>query len=405
MKFIITYNINELFQECQMKVFRVLITFMFLFLSLPAFAEPVINVDTEDEIIVQPKQQKFFITGYGELHYNNIQDSNDKLELHRFVVGFNYDFTDRIRLRSEVEFEHGFSEQYIEFAYLDFDIVRWANLRVGSILMPIGYLNQNHEPTAYYSVERPDVYVRIIPTTWMEGGGGFWGEIVDGLNYQIYVHSSLNFKDGFKDDEGFSGKSGIRGGRGKVSDLTMNDIAGSARLQYTGLKAARFGFSAWMGNTAQGDARVQGGLVTLLEADAKFFFQGLELEGLVAVIFNPEAGDMTNALRADGNISATDVIGKRMFGFMIEGAYHVFHHAWKDAPVDLVVFVRYEKFDTQNQVPSGFAKNPAYDRQNVTFGLAFYPIDNIVFKADYAVKSNDAGTGNNQFNLGVGYYF
>lgn len=377
-----------------------------VFMSGSVWAQPVVTVDTEDQsTTTSPKKQKFFISSYGELHYNNIQNSNNKLELHRFVLGLNFDFTDRIRFRSEVEFEHGFSEQYIEFAYLDFDLIRWANLRVGSLLLPIGYLNANHEPTAFYSVERPDVYVRIIPTTWMEGGIGFLGEIVDGLNYQIYVHSSLNYKDGFGDDTGFSGKSGLRGGRGKVSDITMNDFAGSARLQFTGIKGVRFGVSGFIGNTAQNDPRVSGGLVTLLEADAKFFFEGLELEGLIAVVFNPDAGEMTVAQRADGNISATDVIGERMLGYMIEGAYHVFHHLWKNAPVDLVAFVRYEKFDTQNKVPAGFSRNPAFDRQNVTFGLAFYPIDQIVFKADYSIKDNDAGTGNNQFNLGVGYYF
>jgi len=390
-----------------MKALPIIIVFMAALVSFNAFAGPVINVNTEDpsDPVTEPKKQKFFMTGYGEIHYNNRKNADDRLELHRFVLGANFDFTDRIHFRSEFEFEHGFTEQYIEFAYIDFDIVSWANLRIGSIILPIGYLNQNHEPTAFYSVERPDVYVRIIPTSWMEGGLGFWGEIIDGLHYQVYFHTSLDYNNGFDTDTGFSGSSGLRGGRGKVSNIKANTFAGSARLQYTGLKGVRFGVSTFLGDTSQGDPRVGGGFVALIEADAKFFFQGIELEGLVAVIFNPDAGKMTLAQRADGNISATDVIGERMLGYMVEGAYHIFHHAWKDAPVDLVAFVRYEKFDTNNKAPSGFSRIAAYNRHNITFGLAFYPISQVVLKADYSIKKNAAGTGNNQWNLGMGYFF
>ena len=101
----------------------------------------------------------------------------------------------------------------------------------------------------------------------MEGGLGFWGEIIDGLTYQIYVHTSLDYNNGFDTDTGFSGKSGLRGGRGKVSDVKANTFAGSARLQYTGLKGVRFGFSSFLGDTSQGDPRVGGGFVALVEAE------------------------------------------------------------------------------------------------------------------------------------------
>lgn len=392
---------------------RIFIFSFVIMVLAPGFgwAAPVIEVDQDNEgrlsrpVMQSQNNRKFFITGYGEMHYSNIDNSNDSLDLHRFVLGLNYDFSDRIKFRSEVEFEHGFSEQYIEFAYIDFQINRWVNIRMGSIILPIGYLNVMHEPPTYFSVERPDIYVSIIPTSWMEGGAGIYGKIIDGLTYELYAHTSLDFNNGFGSDTGFSGKSGLRGGRGKVANAAANDFAGSARLQYTGFKGVRLGVSSFVGLTAQGDARIPTGLVSLFEADAKFTFEGVELEGLVAVVFNPDAGAMTTAQRADGNISATDVIGERMFGFMIEGAYHVFHHVWDNAPVDLVAFVRYEKIDTQNKTPTGFTKNQAFNRQNVTFGMSFLPIPQVAIKVDYQWRSNKAGTANGQFNLGTAYYF
>ncbi|OVE82002.1 hypothetical protein BVY03_01775 [bacterium K02(2017)] len=373
--------------------------------SQMAQAQPQIVVDPSSNSIQQPKRQKFFLTSYGEMHYNNIDNSNDRLELHRFVIGINYDFSDRIHFRSEVEFEHGFTEQYVEMFYLDFEVKSWINFRVGSIILPIGYINTNHEPTTFHSVERPDVYVRIIPTSWMEGGVGIWGTIVDGLTYELYGHTSLNYNDGFDTDTGFSGSSGLRGGRGKVAGAEMNDFAFTGRLQYTGVKGLRLGSSGFFGFTDHGDTRVSGGMVALIEADAKYSFSGIEIEGLVAAVFNPDAGEMTLAQRADGNIGATDVIGQRMLGYIFEMGYHVFQHIWEEAPSDLVVFVRYEKFDTHNKVPTGFTKNQAYNRQNVTFGLAFYPMSQVVLKADYSWKDNGLNTANSQFNLAAGYSF
>lgn len=384
--------------------FRILaVVLSLLSLSPNVFAKPEVSVAEEESAASTP--QKLSIVGYGEVHYNNVNNADDVLELHRFVFGLNYDFTDRIRFRSEAEFEHGFTEQYVEYAYVDWDLTDWMTLRTGALLLPIGTLNQYHEPPTFNSVERPEIYNFIIPTTWMEAGFGFNGRITDGLDYQIYAHTSLDFNDGFMGDSGFDARRGIREGRAKLSNMAANDFAGSARLQYTGVPGLRVGTSGFVGQTAQGDSRVDGGLVSLVEADAKYEFQGVAIEGLVAAVFNPEAGAMTTAQRTDGNIGATDTIGSRMFGFMLEGAYHVFHHAWRDAPVDLIAFVRWESYDTQSAVPAGFAKDAANDRDTYTFGVNFLPIDHVSFKADYSVRDNGANTADNQFNLGVGYYF
>lgn len=393
------------------KIQTLWIAFFSLCMTLNAFAKPVVNIDETATPTITTERpttshQKFFITGYGELNYSNIENADDALDFNRFVLGFGYDFTDKIRLRSELEFEHAGKETELEYATIDYDIMPQINFRIGAFLLPIGYMNQNHEPTTFYSVLRPELYTFIIPTTWWEGGAGFYGELFDGLTYQIYGHSSLNFNNGSAADEhGFNAAEGIRPGRQKLTEILADDFAGSARVQYTGIKGLRIGTSGFIGQSAQGDTRVNRGLVSLIETDAKYTFEGIELEGIYAAIFNPEAGEMTTAQRTDGNIGATETIGKRMQGFLLEGAYHVFHHVWKTAPVDLVAFTRWESYDTNSAVPAGFVKDPAVDRDTVIFGLSFLPIDQIAIKADYAWRRNGSGTAANQFNVGLGYYF
>ena len=54
------------------------------------------------------------IGGYGELHYNNLDNDfagtqKDEVDFHRFVLYFGHDFTDRFRFFSELELEHALS--------------------------------------------------------------------------------------------------------------------------------------------------------------------------------------------------------------------------------------------------------------------------------------------------------
>ena len=62
----------------------------------------------------------------------------------------------------------------MEYAHVTIDFVPQAHLRVGSVLVPVGFLNQTHEPPTFFSVERPQVDTLLIPTTWMEVGAGWF---------------------------------------------------------------------------------------------------------------------------------------------------------------------------------------------------------------------------------------
>ena len=107
-----------------------------------------------------------------------------------------HQFSDRIRFVSELELEHAFvegleesGELELEQAYVDFLLSRRFNVRAGMLLMPVGIINERHEPPVYYGVERPFVDTVIIPTTWFEVGAGVHGEVGRGWRYRAYLTS------------------------------------------------------------------------------------------------------------------------------------------------------------------------------------------------------------------------
>jgi hypothetical protein len=94
-----------------------------------------------------------------------------------------------------------------------------------------------------------------------------------------------------------------------------------------------------------------------------------------------------------------------MIGWYLEGAYHLFHHLWPETRHDLVLFGRFEDFNTQSSMPAGFAANPANDRNTIITGISYLPIPQVALKADYMTNWNRANGGVDQFNLGVGFYY
>ena len=144
--------------------------------------------------------------------------------------------------------------------------------------------------------------------------------------------------------------------------------------------------------------------MALLEADAKYSFQGIDLDGAFAWTRLSDAGNINTVLVA-ADPTFTNFVGSQMLGWYLEGAYHLFHHLWPETNHDLVVFGRFEDFNTQHRMPTGFAANPANDRNTVTVGVSYLPIPQVAIKADYMINWNKANAGVDQFNLGVGFYY
>ena len=140
--------------------------------------------------------------GYGELHVNMLENQAtgedfNELDFHRFVLYFAHDFNERTRFMSELEIEHALSgdgkpgEVELEQAYVEYDWAQNQSLRAGVFLIPVGILNETHEPPTFYGVERNPVEKNIIPTTWWEGGLQFHGGFADAWRYDAAIHSGL----------------------------------------------------------------------------------------------------------------------------------------------------------------------------------------------------------------------
>jgi len=102
-------------------------------------------------------------------------------------------------------------------------------------------------------------------------------------------------------------------------------------------------------------------------------------------------------------------VASEIFGWYLEGAYHFWPEACKKGKLknsDAVVFVRYDDINTQFDMPNGVARSGAGDRDEWTFGVGFYPVPNLVIKADYQIRNDATSTDvDNLFNLGIGWSF
>ncbi len=348
------------------------------------------------------------IGGYGEFAGEFRRKGDNIADLERAVLYFGYKFTDRIIFNSEIEFEHaGITEEgkelsgeggevAVEFANLSFLLNDRFNISAGLVLIPIGIINEVHEPTTFFGVLRPDVETFIIPTTWRENGIGIFGQLIPGLSYRAYVVAGL-------DSRGFSAEEGIRGGRSSGTLSRINDPAFVARVEYDRVLGLKVGGSFYIGNSGQNEevnGKTIGGLTTIYELDAEYQYRGFEARGLFAFVNIRDAA----LINLNNGFSGADSIGKELYGWYVEGAYNVLPLLFNTTHY-LAPFVRFEAYNTQFRVPSGFESNPANNRKTLTFGLSYKPIPNVVIKLDFQDRRNGNDTAENQFNVGLGYVF
>ena len=164
------------------------------------------------------------IAGYGEMLYKNYASSKtSQFDYLRAILYAGYRFNDRFLFNSEIEVEHA-NEIFVEFAYVDYLATQNFGLRAGMLLMPMGLVNEFHEPTVFMGAERPVTEQAIIPSTWRENGGGVY-YAGDTVAVRAYVVNGLN---GAK----FS-SSGVRGGRQKGAKAKATDMAITGRIDIT----------------------------------------------------------------------------------------------------------------------------------------------------------------------------
>jgi hypothetical protein len=346
--------------------------------------------------------------GYAEGRYTALvadkRDEKNEIDFLRFVLYAGYKFTDRILFNSEIEIEHASTGEggsvSLEFATLDFLLADWAKARLGLLLLPMGFVNEIHEPPFYFGTHRPDAERRIIPSTWRENGAGLFGSFLgDQLEYKLYV------VNGF-DASGFSHK-GVRGGRQKGGKALAEHFAVVGRLDWRPAFGLLLGTSGYVGNSGQNQVDPGSGLAlpdaltSIWEAHAQYRRQGLHLRGLFTRATVDQVGRLNAALE-----SAPDgAVAEEMLGAYGEVAYDIWQWISPDSEKMLEPFYRYEWVDTQQSVPDGYVRDETQRNQIHTVGLSFKPIPNVVLKADYRNVSAEEGSPADEVNLGIGLVF
>ena len=337
------------------------------------------------------------IGGYGEITYNNIEGSSTpaEIDVQRLVMLFAYKFDDRTSFVTEIEYEH-VKEVYVEQAFINYAVADGVNLRGGLMLVPMGIINEYHEPTTFNGVERPSLDSKIVPTTWREMGIGISGRINNAsIRYQAFL---MNGFLSYGESRKLRGSDGLRKGRQKGAESVGSDANFAGRIEYYGLPKLKLGGSYYAGNTqttAPEMSNTQIGL-SMFGLDYRYINGRLSSRGqfISASLKDTEAY----------NLAGNKDLGSAMGGYYIEGAYNLLP---LDSRQKLDLFLRYEDFNTHQKTAGALIANDAFHRNETTFGLSYHLASGAVFKADYqskgtAVEGSDAI---GQFNIGLGVFF
>jgi hypothetical protein len=390
-----------------------------ILILLAAFSLPLLSQITDNQgnqlnaaQRMMGVDRKLTLGGYAQIDYNqpfgNNEISNGKLDVHRLVLLFGYKFSDRVQFITEIELEH-VKEVYVEQAFVNYRFNEYLNLRAGLMLIPMGIVNEYHEPPTFNGVERPNVDYYIVPTTWREIGIGITGNIREAsLKYQAYVVNGFVSYDG----EGkLNGKYALRKGRQKGAKAIIGSPNIAGKVEYYGIRGLNIGLSGYFGDTQstlnngrdkndpEMTASADSSIVSISMAgfDVRYTYKGLVVRG------QGNYGTFSNT-KAYNEFTGND-FAESILGYYIEAGYDIFH-SLTDINSTLIPFVRYENYNTHNSVAEGVEQNNAYHREEIVTGIGWKPVAGVAFKADVQfVRPKSEQVFSKVFNMGVGIWF
>ncbi|MGB1308491.1 MAG: hypothetical protein ACPG6B_06250 [Oceanihabitans sp.] len=385
---------------------RIILSFALL-ASMLSFSQTVVQDTTATKNQQQNAVQNILngtaskgitVGGYAQVDYNQPEGANGKMDVHRLVMLLGYKFSDKVQFVTEIEYEH-VKELYVEQAFLNYSLTDNVNIRGGLMLVPMGIVNEYHEPTVFNGVERPSMDKSIVPTTWREIGVGVTGKLNEiSLRYQAYIFNGFASVNGSKV---LGGSNGLRNGRQKGAESTVNTPNVSAKLDYYGIPGLRLGASGYFGRTqAEDDVQDIDGAdvgITMFGLDARYIKKRFSARGQYIHALIKDAKEYNT-------LNETD-LGSELKGWYVEAAYNLLPLT-KEQKLD--VFVRYEQYDTHAATKdAAIARNLGYNRTEWTGGLSYHIANGAVVKADYQILDNAAknNKAKGQLNFGFGVWF
>jgi hypothetical protein len=366
---------------------------------------------------IYQRERGLSIGGYGEVRLRADVDPNDDQNVFdalRAVLYVGYKFNDWILVNSEIEFEHASTEDggavSTEFVSLDFLTHEALNFRAGLLLLPMGFINEIHEPVFYFGAARPEPERRIIPSTWRENGAGIFGSLGERVQYRVYVVNGFD-ATGFEAD-------GLREGRQSGSEALSDHFAVVGRIDVDLLDGLEVGGSVYGGYSGQnqtvtrdvsGDGTITPDEIfpvpdtwtTIWEVHAQYQWRGLHLRGLWTQAHVDDSGGLSRAL----GLGANESVASRMVGGYAEVAYDVLPLVFPDTSMSLEPFFRFEHIDTQDRVDPGFVKDRSQSQDVYVVGAQFEPHPQVVIKLDYRNFDPASGSRPDEIQAGVGFVF
>ncbi|MDO8417492.1 MAG: hypothetical protein Q7S87_14895 [Agitococcus sp.] len=322
------------------------------------------------------------IGGYGEAHYYNYENAAQQYDAYRFVLYIGHKFSNTVRLHSELEIEHGLvrdnptgatnlGELELEQMFIEWNYHGKQNISFGQILVPIGFLNETHEPETFYGAKRNPVETAIIPTTWWEGGIKASGLVagVDGLSYNAVVTTGLK-----------TDNANIRSGRQKGAKAVAEDMAYTFGFNYQGIAGLTTGVTYQLQKDIS-QAIGQTNEATLIEAHIGYTWQNFSTRALYA------------KWDIDGIATTASYAAKaEQEGYYVEAAYK---------PIEkLGVFARYSAWDNDAADVADSKK------EQWNYGVNYYIAPRVVLKLDIQDQVLPTpGLDEDGFALAVGYSF
>ena len=391
---------------------------------------------------------RFDLNGYGVVnyyHYDYDTDLNlkDKIDMERLNLYLGYQFTKKIRFQSEIEFEHGGTgstmeldtqeefgeyeqeieaggEVRVEQAYVDFQLTPNFSMKAGRLKIYVGLAQTLDDPDDYFTTHRPEMENEILPLGWYETGVEFVGTFHKSkFEYRVAITTGL-------DASGFSSRNWIKGGYQKRFEMAnAESFAYMARLDYKfGTSGRNFvGLSGYVSEAAANRPKndmKETAYVKIAEVhvnydqkytrfNAVFLFGDIENSDIVS----RKNASLSNTL----GVKRTPV-GKNAVGFSAEAGYDVLHFFNPKAKGRVFPFMRYDYYDTMQNVEGTVIDNPRWERSSITGGINWYIIPQVIFKAQYSNRrlgsqhvdpSTLIATGEKQkentFSTGLSYIF
>jgi len=393
-----------------------------LLLASPAFA-----IDMEQ---VQ-------IYGYGTAFYSNYDylpnyqskpESRAKVDLERFVLSPQFIINDKIKVVSEIEFEHGGTgvtmeydtlDEFGEFekevekggevvaeeAYIDIAYKPWLNFKIGHSVVPVGLSSQRHLPSLYLSTHRNLSETTILPNTWHETGVTAYGKFAKNWNYQAMIMSGLN-------SEFFNSHHWIQGGDQKHFEYANADnLAFALRVDYGDVTGSHIGASTYMGssNKNRNKAKLDSdGTVTISDIHGVYDEGNIRLRALALWGSLSDSEDISNANRNLPNAleAKRTPVASEALAYFVEAGYDI-------APMlghknSIIPFVKYDFVDSMYKTEGNIQDDDRYEKTTITAGVDYFLTPEIIFKADYSRSSFGDKSGIDDldtFTLAMGYQF